>query len=291
MPANALDILRLCAASSFLGEYALKFGHATGGNLSTVIDSGLISYRGDQRWKNHHVTVFTGGVTGLHRYVYSVDLGTGALEWQQPVAGGINAGEPYLLLREGPLSRWFDWMNETVKAIYYPREVYLRGVTNQYRYTLPTPISAGGWVEAAYRGPFPFSFDQSQPARIRWYRLNPTAIASDLHLVLSSPIDPSEQVVFLARVPYLQPTMSAYTFTRSTLVPFGETAPAELPAALIAAGTVWRCLREKVGNLTGEARLLWSQNRDDAARAYAQLLAENGVKAVAVNKLGWSQEW
>jgi hypothetical protein len=288
--ATALDILRLCAASPWLGDYAIRFGAATGGSLSTLVDSDLITYAGDQRWKNHHLTIWTGGPR--HRYAYSVGGGSGTLEWVGPTAAGaIASGDEYVILRDAPYSRWLDWMNETAKSIHYSREVYLRGVTSQLRYTLPTPLSYGGWVEAVMIGPFPFSFQEQYPRRVQWHRLNPANIEGDLHLVLNAAIGPGEQILFLARPPYLHAELSAYTMSRSVLSPLGGGGPANPPARLIAAGTVWRCLRQKVQNLTGEARLLWADNLNQAARAYAQACAEHGVKAVAAETLGYSESW
>lgn len=291
MPSTALDILRLCAASPWLGDRALRFGNATGGSTTTVVDTALATFGGDQRLKGHFVFFPSGSNAGTERYVSSVDMSNGTLSWVQTVSNAVASGDQYVLLRDSPFAKWLDWMNETARSLHYTKEVYLRGITSQVRYTLPTPLSYGGWIEAVFVGPYPFRFSEDYPRRTRWHRLNPANVEGDLHLVLAASIDAGEQILFLARPPFLHPEYSAYTMTRSVLVPFGETATANPPARLIAAGTIWRALREKFGNLTGDASVQWGRNLEMAARAYAQGLAEFGVKAVAADIMSYSEDW
>ena len=76
--------------------------------------------------------------------------------------------------------------------------------------------------------------------------------------------------------------------TRSVLTPFGESVSTDPPLDVFVLALVWRALREKVRNLTGEPRERWKQNLQDAAKTYAECLEANGVKAVSKRELGFS---
>jgi hypothetical protein len=123
---------------------------------------------------------------------------------------------------------------------------------------------------------------------VQWYRLNPLNIQGDLYLVLDNALDASSQLLFLAAVPYAHPHMSAYTFTRSVLTPFGESTAISAPRDWVIAGMVWRALVLKERNLTGDARTYWTSNRKQAAQLYAERCSAYGVGQVAIREIGYS---
>ncbi|HYE58569.1 MAG TPA: hypothetical protein VD948_08690 [Rhodothermales bacterium] len=294
MPDTTDQILRSVFESPLLGEYAAHFGTASVGNTTTVFsDAGLVSFTSDTRWRNYRAYFPSFSQPDRDRLVYSTNLAQGQLQIMQPVTTAPASGTEFWLLRDVGYPRLLDYLNETLRNLYFEREVSVRGMTNLYRYTLPTPISRGAWVEEVYRADYPTAFSDTQPPRVDWYRINPLNVVGDLYLVLDAAADTlsaDEQLVFRCRVPYLMPGFSAYTMSRSVLTPFGESAAISPPRDVVVAGVVWRILKEKAKNLTGEARDRWRENLKEAAQAYAEKLAPLGPKSVGIS-IGYSQTW
>jgi hypothetical protein len=289
-----LEIVRAAASHPLLGDDSLIDRAATGGSTSSLIDSGLAAFTNDRRYENRWVYIWAaaGAAAGNERRVYSSQPWTGTLVVNPVFGAAAASGDQYLLFRDFRFSDWLRFANETARSLYYDREVYLRGQTNVLRYTLPVPLSQPGWIEGAWVGehPFAFSTDFDLPRKIDWYRLDPLNIVGDTYLLLTAALSASDQIVFKARVPYLHPHLSAYTMTRSVLVPFGESDAVTVPRNVLVAGMVWRALQQKARHLTGAAREVWERNLDTAARTYAEQLRGMGVWA-AGREVGYATRW
>ena len=295
MADDFLAIIRAAASHPLLGDDSLVDRAATGGGTQSLIDSGLISYSNDRRYQNRWLYLWAtnnANKDGQERQVYSTQPWTGTLVFGNPTASAVASGDQYLLFREFRFSDWLRFANDTARSLYYDREIYLQGQTDLLRYTLPVPLSQPGWIEAAFIGEYPFAFstDFEHPRKIEWFRINPLSIVGDTYLLLTAAINASDQLVFQARVPYLHPHLSAYTMSRSVLVPFGESNAVSIPRNVLVAGMVWRALSTKIRFLTGEARNLWAANLDTAARLYAEQLRGMGVWA-AGKDVGYSVKW
>ncbi len=294
MADDFLSIVRQAASSPLLGDDSLVDRDATGGSTASLIDSGLATFTNDRRFENRWLYVWSAGgaAAGNERRVFSSQPWTGTLVVNPAFGAAAASGNGYLLFRDFRFSDWLRFANDTARSLYYDREVYLRGQTDLLRYTLPVPLSQPGWIETAFVGEYPFAFstDYELPRKMDWYRLDPLNISGDIYLLLTTPIGADRQIVFKARVPYLHPHLSAYTMTRSVLVPFGETDAISIPRQVLVAGMVWRALQQKVRPLTGAARELWQGNLDTAARTYAEQLRGMGVWA-AGRETGYSTRW
>jgi hypothetical protein len=291
---QAIDLIREALQHPLLGDYAAYFGSASGGGSTTVwSDQGLVSYTGDTRWRNYNAYFPNYSYQDRERRVYSSALNMGQLQIMQPLAAAPASGAEFWLIRDLGWSRLLDFLNQTVRAIWFDREIYLRCQTNQYRYSLPTPISQGNWIEQVYLANQPgFQFSNTQPPQLEWFRVNPLNIVGDLYLVLSEaslPPNANYNLVFACRAPYSQ-VGSAYSMSRSVLTPFGSTQAVSPPRDVVVAGLVWRILRQKVRNLTGDAKAIWEDALKDAAQEYAQKIAPHGPRLVGVT-LGYSVEW
>lgn len=288
---DALDLIRTAAGHELLGPTSLVDAAATGGTATTLIDTvNLISSANDQTYKNRQVYFWSGPNAGLSRFVTSVAGDTGTLTWTNALGSAVAAGHDYLLFRDFSWSQWLNFLNETARSLFYDKEVYLAAITGNYKYTLPTPISRGEWIQEAYLADNPFRWTDRPDRPIRWYRLHPLNIQQDLYLVLDASLTSTEQLVFRCRIPYQHPHMSTFSMSRSVLTPFGETAATNPPRNLLIMGMVWRALTFKLRNLTGDARQLWEVSRKEAAQRYAELCAANG--AVQIGKaLKYRDAW
>lgn len=294
MADDFLAIIRSAASHPLLGDDSLIDRTATGGSTTSLVDSGLATFSNDRRLQNRWLYIWNaaGSAAGNERFVYSTQPWTGTLVVNPAFGASAASGDGYLLFREFRFSDWLRFANETARSLYYDREVYLRGQTDLLRYTLPVPLSQPGWIESAWVGEYPFAFssDYELPRKLDWYRLDPLNIVGNIYLLLSASIGADSQIVFKARVPYLHPHLSAYTMTRSVLVPFGETDAVTIPRGVLVAGMVWRALQSKVRPLTGEARAVWALNLEVAARTYAEQLRGMGVWA-AGRDVGYAERW
>lgn len=290
---QAIEIVREALQSPLLGDYAAYFGNASVGGSTTVwSDPGLVSYTGDVKWRGTFAYFPNYSYQDRERRVYSSALNYGQVQVMQPLAGAPAEGTEFWLIRDVGWSRLLDYLNQSLKAIWFDREIYLRGNTGMFRYSLPTPISQGNWIEAVYMADFPFAFSHTQPPQLDWFRINPLNIVGDLYLVLSEaslPPNASYNLVFACRAPYSQ-VGSAYSMSRSVLTPFGSTQAVSPPRQAVVAGIVWRILRQKTRNLTGEARAIWDDALREAAQDYAQKLAPHGPRLVGVS-LQYATEW
>lgn len=294
MPIVLYDLIKAAASHYLMGEYATYFGATQVAGTSTILsDQGLVSFTGDRRWANYHAIFPNRSQPNRDRMAYSTNLAAGEVQWMYPMATAPQSGEEFWLVRDFSFSQWSNFANDTARSLFFEQEVALRGATDQFRYSLPTPISRGQWVQGIFVQDYPQEFSQGPPPRLRWHRLNAASgtIQGDIHLLLEATIDASQQLVFQIARPYAHVHQSAWTMTRSVLTPFGETTTKEPPLDIFVLGMVWRALREKVRNLTGEARTRWKQNLDDASRTYAETLVANGVKTVAKRELGFSEPY
>ena len=281
MPDVALDVITAAAGHWLLGENALLDRAATGGSSTKVTDSGLITFANDQSYVGGWLYFPSGSNAGQERYVSSVDLSVGDLNFVNALSGAVSSGDHYLWFRDGRWSRWLDWLNDACRNLYFDEGKYVQGITDQLWYTLPTPFSHAGWIEAIYRGPYPFRFTNQFPPPVDWYRLGePLDIQQNIALVLEASIGADEQLYFKGRVPYAHPHVSAFTMTRSVLTPFGETGVVNPPRDVLVYAVLYRALVQKTRNATGAARTVWLNNLDLCVRQYAEKLAENGVRQV-----------
>lgn len=293
MAIQAIDLIREALQHPLLGDYAAHFGNASVGGSTTVwSDPGLISYTGDVKWRGTHAYFPNYSYQDRERRVYSSALNFGQLQIMQPLAAAPADGTEFWLIRDVGWSRLLDYLNQTVRAIWFDRSVSVRGMTNLYRYSLPTPISQGNWIEEVAVAQYPVGFSSVNPPRVDWYRINPLNVVGDLYLVLSEaagPLNANYELVFQCRAPYSQ-VGSAYSMSRSILTPFGESVAVSPPRQAVVSGIVWRILRQKVRNLTGDARAIWEDALRDAAQEYAQAIAPHGPRLVGVT-LGYASEW
>ena len=292
MPDEALTLIRAAASHPLMGPDSLIDSAATGGTTTTCVDTNLITEANDQSPRGRWLYFWSGSNAGEERYISSVAMGTGTLTFGRALSNAVASGDNYLLFRDFRWSDWLRFANDVARSVSYDREVYLRGQTGLLRYTLPTPLSQPGWIEAAFVGEYPFAFstDFELPRKVSWHRLNPLNIQGDTYLLLEAALSASDQIVFQARIPYLHPHLSAYTMTRSVLVPFGESVAISIPRNVGVAGMVWRALVTKERQLTGAARDIWRINREEAARTYAEQLRGMGVWA-AGKDVGYSVVW
>lgn len=298
MPDSAAEILASVLEHPLLGPYAAYQGTVSIGPTSTVFsDPGLVTYSNDTRYRGYRAFFPNYVYASQERFIYSTNLATGQVQFMQPLVG-MASGDAFVLLRDfawgaqGGNENFLGYLNDTCRSLYFDQEVIQRGITNLYKYTLPTPISAGGWVYDVYLPKFPArEWSNQMGPGLAWYRLNPLNIEGDLYLILNQLIDASVDLVYEISRPYLHPHMSAFTMTRSVLTPFGQSTAVSVPRNLLVAGTIWRILRAKVRNLTGDAREVWSQNLSDAARWYATECASAGVRKVGAYTLGYNVPW
>lgn len=287
---QALDLVIQAASHYMLGDLSCVAGVATGGTTASLVDGNLITSDDDSSFQGYWLYIIDGPAGGSERFITSLSGTSGSLNFGNLVSSAPVAGNRYLLLRDARFFRWLDWLNDAARNLHYQREVYLAGVTNQLRYTLPTPLSYGGWVEDVLVSPSGFRFTDEAPRGVDWYRIDPLNIVGDLYLVLRQAITARDQLVFRARPPYLHQQYSAYTMTQSVLTPFGETVPVTIPRQLIVAGATWRALKQKLVTLTGASRQQWTQNAETFAREYANLCRQHGVTHVG-RELGYSEPW
>lgn len=290
---TALDYIRDAAGHELLGDTSLIAATATGGTTTTLIDtSNLLTQSGDQQLQHRWVYFWSGSNAGSDRFVSSVAGLTGTLTWLSALGNAVAAGDEYLLFRDW---RWRDWVamaNATMKQLYYPLELYLAGITDLQRYTVPTPISNPTWIMEVRRGNTPFRFTSPIDRHIRWHRMEPRFlnVQQQIYLALETSLTAAEQLLFECKVPYAHPHMSTFTMTRSVVTPFGETVVLNPPQDLVVMGIVWRALVRKSRTPTGSAQVLWDKNRKEAARRYAELCAANGVTKIGV-ELQYASPW
>ena len=130
------------------------------------------------------------------------------------------------------------------------------GERDRLRYTLPEPVQRAGWLEQVLVGPAGASYTTPAAVGVRWSRVDPLNVEGDLYLTLSRAISPTQQLLFRCRPPYAYDHQASYTSPASVLTPAG-TLPASTvrpPTRLFVLGTTWRCLQQKLSNLTGQAR-------------------------------------
>jgi hypothetical protein len=144
---TALELIAQAASHPLLGEYAAYDGNVSVGASTTVFSAAdLVSFTNDTRWRTYRA-IFPGfSRADLERVVYSTNLAQGQCQFMQPVTTAPANGDRFLLLRDLSWSQWLSILNETVRSLYYQKEVYLRGATTLLKYTLPTPISRPEWI-------------------------------------------------------------------------------------------------------------------------------------------------
>ncbi len=293
MPDQFLDLVKAAAGHELMGPTSLVASSATGGSTTTLVDTNqFITSANDQTWKNRWVYFWSGSNAGQERFASSVAGDTGTLTWVNALSNAVVSGDEYLLLRDFRFFEWARFANETAKSLHYELGIYQRGLTNQYRYSLPTPISDQSWIMDVFRGSYPFQFSSPLEQGIRWYRVDPRFqnVEQIIYLALEGTIGPNEQLYFLCAVPYQHPHMSAFTMSRSVLTPFGESVAVSVPRQWMVMGMVWRALVEKERNLTGDAKAIWRSNRLEASRRYAELCAANGVRRLGLS-MSYAESW
>jgi hypothetical protein len=290
---TALDLIVAAASSESLGQQAFWDGRVTTAGAASLTDADLITGSQDSAWRNYWAYVVSGQNTGQERFITASDLANGILRFTRPLPYPLAVGDRYLLFRDGRWNQWLGWLNETARNIHYPVDVYVPGVADQLRYTLPEPVQRAGWLNGVMVGPAGASFTTPSPQRVRWARVDPLNVQGDLYLVLSRAIAPSQQLLFRCRPPYAYEHQAPYATTTSVLVPPPDVPAnqnARPPTRLFVMGTVWRCLQTKVNNLTGTARQIWQQNLESHARQYAEACKEWQVEEVG-RELGYEEDW
>ena len=289
MADDALTLIREAAGHELLGQDALLDATLSGGGTTTLYSCPeLITWTNDARWRQAHLLFWAYSQADQQRRVYSRNGAFGQVQALQPLAAAPAAGAPVLFFRDFSYSEWLDILNSTVRALHYDSVVYQRGISDLYQYSLPTPLSQGGWIREVFRGEYPTRWTDPQPPGVEWYRLNPLNVVGDIALVLEETLDADEQLVFHATVPFWHGATSAYTMTRSVLTPFGQTDAVSVPRSWLVAGMVWRALVRKTRTLSGAARAQWQANTEEAARRYAEQCAAHGVTRVGKRELGFS---
>jgi hypothetical protein len=301
---DALALVLQAAGHPLLGDMALHQGTVYAGAPTSLQDRALITGSGDQSWRRTWALFLDGSNAGQERFIQSVDGQQGLLRWQPPLDFALAQGAAYVLFRDYRFNQWLAWLNETARNLHYPLDVYAPvpddpatadGASGgRLRYTVPEPIRRAGWLSEVLIGPATVSYTSPEARSVRWYHVNPLNVEGDLYLVLSRPLSRSQHLLFRARPPFAFEDQTPYTTLSSPLWPAGldvATASAVVPPVrLFVLGTVWRSLQQKVTNLTGQPRVLWTQNLERCARQYAQACAEWGPKEMGW-ELGFHDDW
>ena len=296
MSSTAYDIIRAAASHYLMGEYSHYFGTSYSGGTTTIFsDDQLVTWTGDRRWQGYHA-FFPNRASSrdLERRVYSTALNTGQVQFMNPLSSAVANGEEYWLLRDFSWTQWLSFLNDACRSLFFDQEIVLRGETDLLRYTMPTPVSRPQWMQAVFAAPYPQSFSDAPYPKLRWYRINcqTGSIQGDIVILLEASLAANSQLIFQFARPYAHPHQTqVYSMTRSVLTPFGQSDSISPPLDLFVMALVWRALREKVRNLTGEARDRWKQNLQDAAKSYAECIDANGVKAVSQREIGFSEAY
>lgn len=290
---TALELVVAAASHENLGQQAFRDGRATQPGATSIVDEDLITGAQDSAWRNYWAYVVTGQNAGQERFVVASDMSNGSLRFTRPLPYQMAPGDRYLLFRDGRWGQWLGWLNQVARNIHYPVDVYAPGEAGRLRYTLPEPVQRAGWLQGVLAGPAGSSYTAPALQGVRWARVNPLNVQGDLYLVLSRAIGPTEQLLFRCRPPYAYEHQEPYTGPASVLVPPPDVAANQgvrPPTRLFVLGTVWRCLQQKLTNLTGAGRTLWAQNLERHARMYAEACKEWQVEEVG-REVGYEDDW
>jgi len=282
---------RVASDLRLLGDDAILSRSVTGvgAGLTAYTDTGLATITNDQRLIGRKVYPWTGPNAEQERLIYSAQGFVGEFFVNPAFDNAATTDTQYYVFRDFSYSDWLDFANSTCRSLMYEGQVRLRGVTDLVQYTLPTPISDYNQIHAVHIEKFPQRWSQNYTDHdIQWYDVGRRNPAGDLYMALRHAVTASAQFVFDIRAPFLQPHMSAFTMTRSALIPFGETTEAAMNLDWLVSGMVWRALDQKLGSLSGQALELWTRRWEQASRRHAHNCKRLGVARVGL-RLGYTE--